>query len=43
MNTNFGLFPPLPISLKDKKEKRSRIGQRALEDLETWNTRFGLS
>ncbi len=43
MNTNFGLFPPLPISLKDKKEKRSRIGQRALEDLETWKTRFGLS
>ncbi len=43
MNTNFGLFPPLPTHLKDKKEKRSRIGQRALEDLETWKTRFGLS
>lgn len=43
MNTNFGLFPPLPVRIKDREEKRRRIGQRALEDLEGWKTRFRLS
>ena len=43
INTNFGLFPPLPSRIRDKDQKRRLIGQRALEDLEAWKTRFGLS
>jgi methylenetetrahydrofolate--tRNA-(uracil-5-)-methyltransferase len=43
INTNFGLFPPLPRKIRDKEEKRRLIGQRALEDLEAWKTRFALS
>ncbi|MGH7229899.1 MAG: methylenetetrahydrofolate--tRNA-(uracil(54)-C(5))-methyltransferase (FADH(2)-oxidizing) TrmFO [Nitrospiraceae bacterium] len=43
MNTNFGLFLPLAARIKDKEEKRRRIGQRALEDFDAWKTRFGLS
>ncbi|MBM4121315.1 MAG: methylenetetrahydrofolate--tRNA-(uracil(54)-C(5))-methyltransferase (FADH(2)-oxidizing) TrmFO [Nitrospira sp.] len=43
INTNFGLFPPLPVTIKDKDQKRKRIGQRALEDLEAWKQRSGLS
>lgn len=43
INTNFGLFPPLPTRIRDKVEKRRQVGQRALEDLEAWMTRFGLS
>jgi methylenetetrahydrofolate--tRNA-(uracil-5-)-methyltransferase len=43
INTNFGLFPPLPSRIRDKDEKRRLIGQRALEDLEAWKTQSGLS
>jgi methylenetetrahydrofolate--tRNA-(uracil-5-)-methyltransferase len=43
MNTNFGLFPPLPSPTRDKEHKRRLIGQRALEDFESWMTRSGLS
>jgi methylenetetrahydrofolate--tRNA-(uracil-5-)-methyltransferase len=43
MNTNFGLFPPLPGPVRDKEQKRRLIGQRALEDFEAWKLRFGLS
>ena len=43
MNTNFGLFPPLPTPTKDKERKRRLTGQRALEDLTAWMTQFGLS
>ncbi|MGH7253151.1 MAG: methylenetetrahydrofolate--tRNA-(uracil(54)-C(5))-methyltransferase (FADH(2)-oxidizing) TrmFO, partial [Nitrospiraceae bacterium] len=43
INTNFGLFPPLPTRIRDKDQKRRLIGQRALEDLEAWKTRFALS
>ncbi len=43
INTNFGLFPPLPSRIRDKEQKRRLIGQRALEDLQGWKTRFGLS
>lgn len=43
MNTNFGLFPPLTPPVRDKEQKRRLIGQRALEDLAVWMTRFGLS
>ena len=43
MNTNFGLFPPLPNPPRDKKKKRQLIVQRALEDFESWKMRSGLS
>jgi methylenetetrahydrofolate--tRNA-(uracil-5-)-methyltransferase len=43
MNTNFGLFPPLPQAPKDKEKKRQLIAQLAFEDFDSWKTRFGLS
>lgn len=43
INTNFGLFPPLASNIRDKEQKRRKIGQRALEDLEAWKQRSGLS
>ncbi|MFQ5931159.1 MAG: FAD-dependent oxidoreductase, partial [Nitrospiraceae bacterium] len=43
INTNYGLFPPLRGRVRDKEHKRRLIGQRALEDLEVWKARFGLS
>ncbi len=43
ININFGLFPPIKTAIRDKDQKRRLIGQRALEDLETWKTEFGLS
>ncbi|MBM4126874.1 MAG: methylenetetrahydrofolate--tRNA-(uracil(54)-C(5))-methyltransferase (FADH(2)-oxidizing) TrmFO [Nitrospira sp.] len=43
MNTNFGLFPPLPNAPRDKEAKRRLIATRALEDFESWKTRSGLS
>jgi methylenetetrahydrofolate--tRNA-(uracil-5-)-methyltransferase len=42
MNTNFGLFPPLATSTRDKERKRRLTGQRALEDLTAWMTQFEL-
>lgn len=43
MNTNFGLFPPLPNPPRDKEKKRQSIAQRALEDFESWMMQSGLS
>ena len=43
MNTNYGLFPPLPSRVRDKQERQRRIGQRALEDFAAWMQRSGLS
>ncbi|MGH7166183.1 MAG: methylenetetrahydrofolate--tRNA-(uracil(54)-C(5))-methyltransferase (FADH(2)-oxidizing) TrmFO [Nitrospiraceae bacterium] len=43
INTNFGLFPPLPSRIRDKDQKRRLIGQRALEEFGVWKTRFELS
>ncbi len=43
INTNFGLFPPLPDRVRDKEQKRARIVQRALEDFDEWRKRSGLS
>ena len=43
MNTNYGLFPPLPSPIRDKQERQRRIGQRALEDFAVWMQRSGLS
>ena len=43
MNTNFGLFPPVPIKTRDKEQKRRLMQQRALEDFDAWIAQFGLS
>lgn len=43
INTNFGLFPPLPTKVREKERKRGMIQQRALEDFQAWKTEFGLS
>lgn len=43
INTNFGLFPPLPDRVRDKEQKRTRIAQRALEDFDGWRKTSGLS
>ncbi len=43
MNTNFGLFPPLPTRVRDKEQKRRLIQQRALKDFDAWIAQSGLS
>ena len=43
INTNFGLFPPLPTHVRDKQEKRRMIQQRAANEFQGWMTQFGLS
>ena len=43
INTNFGLFPPLPENIRDKQEKRKGIQQRATNEFTGWMTQFGLS
>ena len=43
MNTNFGLFPPLPSRVRDKQRKRQLLSQRALEDHAVWMRQSGLS
>ncbi|MBA2252397.1 MAG: methylenetetrahydrofolate--tRNA-(uracil(54)-C(5))-methyltransferase (FADH(2)-oxidizing) TrmFO [Nitrospirales bacterium] len=43
MNTNYGIFPPLPQRVRDKEEKRRLIGVRAVKDFEEWKMRSGLS
>jgi methylenetetrahydrofolate--tRNA-(uracil-5-)-methyltransferase len=43
MNTNYGIFPPLPHRVRDKEEKRRLIGERAVKDFEEWKMRSGLS
>lgn len=42
MNTNFGLFPPLPHPPRDKEKKRRQIAQRAVEDFESWTRQSAL-
>lgn len=37
MNANFGLVDELPDRVKDKKLKRERIAERALEDMRRWS------
>ena len=43
INTNFGLFPPLPENIRDKQEKRKRIQQRAANEFTGWMKQYGLS
>jgi methylenetetrahydrofolate--tRNA-(uracil-5-)-methyltransferase len=39
-NIAFGLLPPLPREIRDKKQKKAAIVRRALEDLEEFATRM---
>jgi methylenetetrahydrofolate--tRNA-(uracil-5-)-methyltransferase len=43
INTNYGVFPPLPKRIRDKEQKRRMIGERALKDWEEWKQQSGLS
>ena len=43
MNTNFGLFPPLPEKIRDKEHRRRTIHQRAMEECQAWKKQFALS
>jgi methylenetetrahydrofolate--tRNA-(uracil-5-)-methyltransferase len=43
MNTNFGIFPPLPTKIRDKEHKRRLIHQRAMDEFQAWKTQFALS
>ncbi len=43
MNTNIGLFPPLPEKIRDKAHKRRMIHQRALEECRAWIRQFARS
>lgn len=43
INTNYGLFPPLPSKVRDKEQKKRLVGQRAVQDFEAWKTQSGLS
>ncbi|MFB3040516.1 MAG: methylenetetrahydrofolate--tRNA-(uracil(54)-C(5))-methyltransferase (FADH(2)-oxidizing) TrmFO [Candidatus Poribacteria bacterium] len=43
MNTNFGIFPPLPTKIRDKEQKRRMIHQRAMDEFQAWKTQFALS
>lgn len=43
MNTNFGLFPPLPVKIRDKAQRRRMIHQRALDEFQAWKTQFVVS
>jgi methylenetetrahydrofolate--tRNA-(uracil-5-)-methyltransferase len=43
MNTNFGLFPPLPGRVRDKDQKRRLHQERALKDFDAWMMQSGLS
>jgi len=36
MGVNFGLFPPLEERVKRKEERRARLVERALKDLQAW-------
>jgi len=43
MNINFGLFPPLPVRIRDKQDRQRQTSQRALENFATWIQRSALS
>ena len=43
MNTNFGLFPPLPEKIRDKECRRRMIHQRAMDACQAWKKQFALS
>jgi methylenetetrahydrofolate--tRNA-(uracil-5-)-methyltransferase len=36
MNANFGLLPPPEKKIRNKKEKRTYLAERALEGMKRW-------
>jgi folate-dependent tRNA-U54 methylase TrmFO/GidA len=36
MNSNWGLVDPLPRRVRDKREKRRMLAERAQQDFEAW-------
>jgi methylenetetrahydrofolate--tRNA-(uracil-5-)-methyltransferase len=42
MNSNWGLVDPLPQRIRDKKQKREVLAQRAMEDFEEWMVAEGV-
>ena len=36
MNANFGLFPPLSVKIRGKKERYEALAERALETIQTF-------
>ena len=42
MNTNYGLFPPLPHGARGR-DKRAQLAERAVADLTQWRSQHGLS
>jgi methylenetetrahydrofolate--tRNA-(uracil-5-)-methyltransferase len=40
MNVNFGLLPPLRERIKNKRERKQALAQRALRAMENWRAEF---
>jgi methylenetetrahydrofolate--tRNA-(uracil-5-)-methyltransferase len=43
INSNFGLYPPLDMPVRDKQKKRQLIQERAITHFKAWMTQSGLS
>jgi methylenetetrahydrofolate--tRNA-(uracil-5-)-methyltransferase len=43
INSNFGLYPPLDMPVRDKQKKRQLIQERATTHFKAWMTQSGLS
>ena len=43
INSNFGLYPPLDVPVRDKQKKRQLIQERATTQFKAWMTQSGLS
>jgi methylenetetrahydrofolate--tRNA-(uracil-5-)-methyltransferase len=43
INSNFGLYPPLDMPIRDKQKKRRLIQERATTHFKSWMTQSGLS
>jgi len=43
MNSNWGLVDPLERRIRNKREKRARLGERAGQDFKTWMEAEGLT
>jgi methylenetetrahydrofolate--tRNA-(uracil-5-)-methyltransferase len=37
MNANFGLFPPLPVRIRNKREKYEKLADRAIETIQNFS------
>jgi methylenetetrahydrofolate--tRNA-(uracil-5-)-methyltransferase len=41
MNVNFGLLPPLPRVIRDRRRRAEALAERALAALEAWRRFLG--